>query len=165
VSPSGRVTARGGTGTGSVADPPITNGAPGYIRRDSWGTRPMTLGTIDPTATVLMLPYRHAISPPAIGSTWMVDVYAPENTPVFVSTSLRAGPYTPTPFGMFYLDPPTSAGLTLVMTQPGHDPAAHVHWLLPNAPTLIGLVLWVQAFAVPPALPPRLSNLLPVTIQ
>lgn len=161
VFPSGSVTARGGAYFNAH---PTTLGAPGYVRLDAWGTAPDIQGTIDPPPTALELPHLRAQAPPQIGATWMLDVLAPENSPVFVAASLAAGPGTATPFGVLGLDLLTSASLAVVVPQPSHDPLASVPWPVPNAPVLIGLQLWVQAFAVPQALPPRLSNTVFATV-
>ena len=161
ILPGGSVTARGGTALNAH---PTTLGAPGYVRLDAWGAPPVIQGTIDPPPTALELPHLRAQSPPQIGATWILDVLAPENSPIFVAASLQAGPGTTTPFGVLGLDLPTSASLAVVVPQPSHDPIASVPWPVPNAPVLIGLQLWVQAFAVPPALPPRLSNTVFATV-
>ena len=162
ILPTGRVTARGGT---ALNVHPTTVGAPGYIRLDSWGAPPVIQGTIDPPPIALELPHLRTQSPPRIGSTWILDVLAPDNAPIFVAASLQAGPGTPTPFGPLGLDLATSASLALTTAQPGHDPIATVAWPVPNAPVLVGLQLWVQAFAIPPSLPPRLSNTLFAVVQ
>jgi hypothetical protein len=160
VLPGGTVTARGGT----AAPPPSTSGAPGHVRIDAWGAPPVLQGTVTPAPTVLELPYMRTQSPPTIGTTWILDIFAPVNSPIFVAASLQAGPGTATPFGVLGLDLVTAAGVALVVAQPGHDPLATAPWPVPNAPALIGLALWVQAFAVPPALPPRLTNTLAAVV-
>ncbi|MCA8977233.1 MAG: hypothetical protein KDC98_21100 [Planctomycetes bacterium] len=162
ILPTGRVTARGGTALNAH---PTTVGAPGYIRLDAWGTPPVIQGTVDPPPTALELPHLRTQSQPRIGQTWILDVLAPENAPIYVAASLQPGPGTPTPFGSLGLDLPTSASLAVTTAQPSHDPIATVPWSIPNAPFLIGLQLWVQAFVIPPSLPPRLSNTLHAVVQ
>ncbi|MCA8973380.1 MAG: hypothetical protein KDC98_01595 [Planctomycetes bacterium] len=162
ILPTGRVTARGGTALNAH---PTTVGAPGYIRLDAWGTAPIIQGTVDPPPTTLELPHLRARTQLRIGSTWLLDVLAPENAPIYVAASLLPGPGTPTPFGSLGLDLPTAANLAVTSAQPSHDPIATVPWPVPNAPFLIGLQLWVQALAIPPTLPPRLSNTLHATVQ
>jgi hypothetical protein len=162
VLPGGTVTARGGRWM--LTPPDRSIGAPGYVRLDTWGATPDVQGTVAPVPTVLELPHLRTQSPPQIGTTWILDVFAPENAPIFVSASLQAGPGTATPFGILGIDAATAAGIALVVAQPSHDPMASVQWAVPNAPVLIGLALWVQAFAIPAALPPRLTNALAVVV-
>lgn len=169
IHPTGSVTARGGTTTYPVSPltsvHPLTLGAPGYVRIDAWGAPPVILGTVDPAPTTLELPWLRTQSPPQTGSTWILDVLAPENSPVFLSGSLQAGPGTPTPFGTLGIHLPTATGIALTVAQPGHDPIASVPLPVPPAPVLVGLGLWVQAFVVPPSLPPRLSNTVAAVVQ
>lgn len=166
VLPGGSVTARGGAGF--PAPPPwplaFSVGERGFVRLDAWGTPPVILGTVDPTATVLELPYLRALSPPRIGTTWTIDVFAPETAWVYVAAALAPGSVA-TPFGPLGLDLTVTAGIALTVPQPSHDAFATVPWRIPNSPTLIGLPLWVQAIAVPPTLPARLTNTLAVVVQ
>lgn len=53
----------------------------------------------------------------------------------------------------------------MAMSLPSHDPIANVSIGVPNAPTLIGLSLWLQGFAVAPSLPPRLTNAVMAVVQ
>jgi hypothetical protein len=167
VLPGGTVTARGAMAP--VAPPPwppqVSFGAPGYVRLDAWGAPPVIQGTVTPTPTVLELPYLRQRSQPRIGTTWNLDIFAPENAPVFVAASLTPGNATPTPFGPLGLDPATAAFVALATAQPSHDPFANFPWPIPNAPALVGLSVWVQALAVPMALPARLTNSLAATVQ
>lgn len=162
VHPGGSVTARGGA---YHNDPPVTFGGPGYIRIDSWGAPPLVQGTVAPPATQLELPYLRCQSAPQVGHTWVLDVFAPENSPIFLSASLQPAPGTPTPFGPLGIDLQSAAGLALTVPQPGHDPYASVPMPVPQAPALIGLALWLQGFAIPPSLPPRLTNTLAAVVQ
>jgi hypothetical protein len=165
VLPGGRVTAVGGIG---FPPPPPwqmqTDGSPGYIRLDAWGAPPVVQGSFRPLPTVLELPYLRSLTQPQVGTTWLLHVHAPENSPVFVAASLQAGPGTMTPFGSLGLDLGTTANVALVVTPSDHDPMATAPWPVPNVPALIGLGLWVQAIAVPPTLPPRLTNTLAVVV-
>ncbi len=163
VFPGGSVTARGGTITNPIN--PVINGAPGYVRLDAWGAPPIIQGTIDPPATVLELPHLRTTSPPQIGTTWSLDILAPQNAPVFVSGSLLPVAGTPTPFGPLGIDLSVAASLGVSVPQPSHDPIASMPMAIPNAPALIGLSLWAQGIAVPQALAPRLTNTVAVTVQ
>ena len=165
--PGGTVTARGGAAP--TAPPPfpplISIGAPGYVRLDARGAPPSIQGTVAPAPTVLELPYLRQRSQPRIGTTWNLDVFAPENAPVFVAASLTPGSGTPTPFGALGIDLATAAFVALVVAQPSHDPVANVPWPIRNAPALVGLAVWVQALAVPTALSARLTNTLAAVVQ
>jgi hypothetical protein len=167
VLPGGTVTARGGMApTAPPPFPPLMSiGAPGYIRLDAWGAPPSLQGTVTPAPTVLELPYLRQRSDPRIGTTWNLDVFAPENAPVFVAASPTPGSGTPTPFGPLGLDLATAAFVALVVAQPSHDPVANVPWPIPNAPALVGLSVWIQALAVPTVLPARLTNTLAAVVQ
>jgi len=162
VFPTGRVTARGGSAQGS---PAVSIGAPGYVRIDAYANPPRLQGTVAPTPTVLELPHLHRESPPQIGTTWSVNALAPENSPVFVSAALQPAPGTPTPFGPLGIHLPLSFTLAMLVTQPGHDPIASLPLPIPNSQGLRGQSLWLQALAVPPNLPPRLTNTLAVIVQ
>jgi hypothetical protein len=164
VLPGGVVTARGGT-FGLSSRPPETNGAPGYVRLDAWGAPPVIQGTVDPPATVIELPHLRTQSPPQIGTTWTLDVLAPENAPIFLGVSLQPAPSTPTPFGPLGIDLTLAAILAPTVAQPGHDPIASVPLAVPLAPTLVGLNLWVQGLAIPPSLPARLTNTIAAVVQ
>ena len=62
-----------------------------------------------------------------------------------------------TQFGPLGLDLATTAGLGLTVPQPSHDPVASVQCQIPNSPGLIGFAMWIQAIAVLPSLPARLT--------
>lgn len=167
VLPGGSVSARGAQGP--VVFPPWspgrTDGAPGFVRLDSWAAAPVILGTVAPVPTALELPHLRAVSPPQIGRTWLLDVLAPENAPIFLSVSVQPAANIPTPFGPLGLNLQFATGFALTVAQPGHDPIASVPMAVPNAPILIGLSLWVQGFAIPQLLPPRLTNTLAAVVQ
>jgi hypothetical protein len=55
--------------------------------------------------------------------------------------------------------------LAMLVTQTGHDPIASLPLPIPNNQGLRGQALWLQALAVPPNLPPRLTNTLAVLVQ
>jgi len=165
VLPNGSVTALSGSYIFQPTPPPITFGAPGYVRLDAYGAAPVIQGTVNPAPTVLALPHLRTQSPPQIGSTWILDVLAPENAPIFLAVSLQPAPGTPTPFGPLGIDLALAAGLALTVAQPSHDPIAGVPLPVPNAPALIGLQLWVQGFVVPQNLPPRLTNTLAAVVN
>ncbi|MCA8977169.1 MAG: hypothetical protein KDC98_20780, partial [Planctomycetes bacterium] len=165
VLPTGSVTARGGVFRHSPAPPPVTNGRPGYIRLDAFGQPPVIQGTVDPPPTVLELPHLRTQSQPRIGTTWILDVLAPENAPIFLAASLQAGPGTMTPFGPIGIDLTLSASLALTVAAPSHDPIAAVNYRIPYASPLIGLQLWVQGLVIPPTLPPRLTNTIAATVN
>jgi hypothetical protein len=167
VMPSGSVTARGGTAPLAAAPwpPQMSFGAPGYIRLDAWGAPPLIQGTVDPAPAVIELPYLRSQSPLAIGTTWTLNVFAPDTAWVYVVASLGPGGNIPTPFGPLGVDLVTAAGIGLTVPQPSHDPVANVQWPIPNVPAAVGLGLWVQALAVPATLPPRVTNTLAVTVQ
>jgi hypothetical protein len=139
----------------------------GFVRMDAWGQRPFLYGISDsPPPTMLELPHLYAPTPPRLGTVWEVAVFAPENTLVFLAASLQAGPGTPTPFGRLHLDQATAATVdTAVVPTGSHDPYATIAWLIPNRPALLGLQLWLQGFAAPTALAPRLTNGLLTAVQ
>ena len=143
----------------------MTNGAPGIIRIDAYGALPVIQGTVDPAPTVLELPHLRTQSPPQVGTTWILDVLAPESAPIVVAVSLQAGPGTQTPFGVLGIDLATSASLALTVAQPSHDPIAGLSLPVPAMPSLIGLPLWVQGFVAPTGLPARLTNTLATSIR
>lgn len=165
VLPSGVVTARGGT---YFSAPTGTYGGPGLIRIDAYGAPPVIQGSVVPVPTVLELPYLRQVVPPQIGASALLQVFAPETpaTAVIFSASLFPGPGTPTPFGILGIDPPTSASLGLTYVQSGHDPRATLTWPIPNAPSLVGLQLWIQgvAYALTLTLPVRLTNTVATTV-
>lgn len=167
VLPGGSVTARGGTAPTAPAPFPPQGGvgAPGYVRLDAWGAPPVIQSTLSPTPVVLELPYLRQQSQLRIGTTWILDVFVPENAPVFVAASVTPGTGTPTAFGPLGLDPATAAFVALAVAQAGHDPVASVPWAIPNAPALVNLPVWIQALAVPTALPARLTNTLAAVVQ
>ncbi len=158
--PGSHVTAAGGLGA-----IPATNGAPGYVRIDAFGAPPILQGTITPNPTVVELPFLRAQSPPRIGATWRLDLFAPENAPVFVAAALAPAANTPTPFGPLGLNLATAATLAVTAALPSHDPVATVPWSIPNAPPLVGTNLWIQGLAAPGNLPARLTNTLAATVQ
>jgi hypothetical protein len=158
--PGSHVTAAGGLG--SI---PATSGAPGYVRIDAFGAPPILQGTITPNPTVVELPFLRAQSPPRIGATWRLDLFAPENAPVFVAAALAPAANTPTPFGPLGLNLATAATLAVTAALPSHDPVATVPWSIPNAPPLVGTNLWIQGLAAPGNLPARLTNTLAATVQ
>lgn len=166
VFPSGSVTARGGLGSPQQWPWPVdfSDGARGLIRLDAWGDSPVIAGTVDPAPTVLALPHLRPQSRLAIGTTWTLAVFAPDTAWVYVAAS-SAPASVATPFGTLGLDLATTTEIALTVPQPSHDPVATVQWPIPNAPSLIGLALWVQAIAVPPNLSARLSNTLAVVVQ
>jgi hypothetical protein len=167
VFPGAVVTARGGTGP--VQFPPfkpeVSNGDNGYIRLDAWGAPPVVQGVVTPLPTVIALPYLHAPSPPIIGTTWTMRVFAPDTGWVYVAASLAPASGTPTIYGPLGLDLASSAGISVATPQPGHDPHAVVQWPIPNAPGLVGFAMWLQAIAVPQSLPARVSNTIAVVVQ
>jgi hypothetical protein len=165
VHPGGRVTASVIPYPGLPAPPPQANGGPGYIRLDAWGAPPVVQGLVDPPALVLELPHLRTQSPPRLGTTWLLDVFAPESSPTFVAVSLLAGPGTATVFGPLGIDLATASAMALTVPQPGHDPFASLPLAVPNAPVLVGLQLWAQSFVLPPNLPPRLSNTVTAVVQ
>jgi hypothetical protein len=114
---------------------------------------------------VIELPHLRTQSPPQIGTTWTLDVLAPENAPIFLGVSLQPAPSTPTPFGPLGIDLTLAAILAPTVAQPGHDPIASVPLAVPLAPTLVGLNLWVQGLAIPPSLPARLTNTIAAVVQ
>ena len=84
---------------------------------------------------------------------------------MYVAASTGPANGIPTPFGPLGLDLATSAGIALTVPQPSHDPFASVQWPIPNSAALVGFAMWVQAIAVPPNLPARLSDTLAVAVQ
>jgi hypothetical protein len=160
------VLAKGGLAAPALAPypPTYTHGAPGYIRLDAWGAAPVIQGTIDPAPTVIELPHLRALSPPTIGTSWSMDVFAPEGSWVYVAAASAPG-NTSTQFGQLGLDLAFTAGIAQATAPTGHDPFVSVPWAIPNVPQAIGLPLWLQAIALPPALPARLTNTLAVTVQ
>jgi hypothetical protein len=140
-------------------------GAPGYVRLDAWGAPPLIQGTVTPAPTVLKLPYLRTLLPPLIGATWILDVFAPTNAPVFLAASLTQGNGTATPFGALGIDLATANFVALAVAQPSHDPFASVPIAVPNAQVLVGLSLWIQGLAVPPVLAARLTNTLAAVVQ
>ena len=148
-----------------LAGPASANG--GYVRLDAWGNPPFVQGSIiAPSPTLLELPHLRASSPPTVGTTWLVDVFAPANTLVILAVSLQAGASTPTPFGTLVLDLPNAATVASVVSPAGsHDPQATIQWPIPNNPNLLGLSFYLQGIAVPAALSPRLTNAIFATVQ
>ena len=167
VLPGGSVTARGGLALPAPLpwSASYSYGAAGFVRLDAWGALPVILGTVAPAPTELELPYLRSLSQPTIGTTWTIDVFAPDTAWVYVAASLTPGSGIPTPWGPLGLDLATTAGIALTVPQPSHDPVANVPWPIPNVPALIGLSLWIQAFVAPPMLPARLTNTLAVVVQ
>ncbi len=168
IHPTGVVTALGATAPLAAFPypPQMGFGAPGYIRLDTWGALPVVQGTVTPTPTVLELPHLRTLSPPRIGTTWTFDIFTPEASVVFAAASPIQGNGASTPFGPLGIDLPSATILTYAAVAPtGHDPFVTAQTPVPNTPPLVGLTFWVQALVVPPALPARLSNTLPVTVQ
>ncbi|MBM4063174.1 MAG: hypothetical protein FJ265_19065 [Planctomycetes bacterium] len=148
-----------------LAGPPTAQG--GRVRIDAWGAQPAVQGTIAaPPATIFELPHLHMPSPPSIGTTWTVGVLAPANTLAFVAGSTSPGAGVPTMFGNLAIDPPSAINVGSVVVPAGsHDPIATIQVLVPNHGVLIGVQLWLQGFAVPLALPPRLTNGVATIVQ
>jgi hypothetical protein len=121
-------------------------------------------GTVYPTPTALELPFLRAPSPPTIGTTWTLQVFAPDSGWVYVAAALAPASGM-TAFGLVGLDLASSARIALVTPQPSHDPFAVVQWPIPNSPTLVGFAMWLQAIAVPQSLPARVSNTIAVVVQ
>ncbi|MGE3171705.1 MAG: hypothetical protein AB7O97_03705 [Planctomycetota bacterium] len=174
ILPGGRVTARGGSGPPPFSVPPASPplppdfcfGEPGYVRLDAWGAPPNIRGTVDPAPTVLELPYLRSVSQPRIGTTWTCDLFAPENSAVFVAASPNPDNGTPTPFGPLGIDVASATILAWAALAPsGHDPFVSTQASVPNATALVGLSFWTQALVFPPALPARLSNTLSLVVQ
>ena len=168
---AGSVLLRGAAGTvlhptGVVhAGPATSNG--GYVRLDAWGSAPSVQGTIAaPPPAVLELPHLHAPASPSLGTTWLLDVYAPENTFVVLAVSAAPGVGTPTAFGLLGIDLANAVTLAPSTTPAGApDPCATIPCPVPNAAFLLGLQVWTQALAAPPTLAPRLSNTISATVQ
>lgn len=165
VLPGGVVTARGGTGT--LWPPATTMGQNGNVRLDAWGSLPVIQGTVIPPPTVVQLPFLRALSQPSIGTTWELQVFAPDTGWVYVAAALGPanGGGTPTPYGLVGLDLATSARIALLTPQPSHDPYVTVQWPIPSSSALIGFAMWLQAIAVPQSLPARVSNTIAVVVQ
>jgi hypothetical protein len=166
VMPGASITARGGLAAPALPpyQPNYTIGAPGYIRFDAWGARPVIQGTIDPPPTTLELPHLRSSSQPAIGTNWGMDVFAPEGSWVYVAAAAAPGNIM-TQFGILGIDLAVAAGIAQSTAQPSHDPFVSMQWAIPNVPQAVGLPLWIQAIALPPGLPARLTNTLAVTVQ
>jgi hypothetical protein len=163
IRPGGSVTARGGP----AATPPflpMSVGQDGYIRFDSWATPPLIQGTVNPPPIVVSLPHLRAPSQPTIGTTWTVEVYAPDTGPVYVAAAL-APANVPTIFGTVGLDLTTAAGIAFATPTPSHDPLILVQWPIPNTPSLVGFAMWLQAIAAPQNLNPWVSNTIAVVVQ
>lgn len=160
VRPGATVDASGGWGMSGPS-----NGGPGYIRFDAWASLPIVQGTVSPAPLVLELPHLRTQTPPSIGTAWILDIFAPENAPVYLGASTTPGNGTSTPFGMLGIDLATAASLAVAAPQASHDPVTSVTWAIPNAPSLIGLSLWVQAMTAPNALPARLTNTIQAMVQ
>jgi hypothetical protein len=161
IRPGATVDARGGWGMSSGT----TYGDPGYIRFDAWASQPIVQGTVNPVPLVLELPHLRTQSPPSIGTAWILDIFAPENAPVYLAASPAPGNGASTPFGLLGIDLATASSLVVAAPQPSHDPVTSVTWTIPNAPSLIGLSLWVQALTAPNALPARLTNTIQAVVQ
>jgi hypothetical protein len=167
VFPGATVTARGGIGRVVYLPfkPGVCDGENGYIRLDAWGAPPVVQGVVAPPPTAIALPYLHAPSPPTIGTTWTLRVFAPDTGWVYVAASLAPASGFPTIYGPVGLDLTSAAGIALGTPQAGHDPHAVVQWPIPNAPGLVGFAMWLQAIAVPQTLPARLTNTIAVVVQ
>lgn len=167
---AGSVLLRGAAGTvllpaGVVhAGPATSNG--GYVRLDAWGSAPAVQGAIHaPPSTVLELPHLHAPASPSLGSTWLLDVYAPENTYVILAVSAAQSAGTSTAFGLLGIDLASAVTLAPSTTPASsHDPRATIPCPVPNHAVLLGLQVWAQALAAPPTLAPRLSNTISATV-
>lgn len=147
-----------------LAGPASASG--GVVRLDAWGSLPLVQGPIvAPPPVVLALPHLRASSPPVIGTTWSIDVFAPASTFVFLAASTQGGASLPTPFGTLEIDLSTAAIIGVAPSGTGHDPNATIPWVIPHLPQLIGLQLWLQGLAWPAALPPRLTNTISATVQ
>jgi hypothetical protein len=164
IGAAGAVLLRGAAGVQILPSGQVLGGPPGNqggrVRLDAWGAPPDVQGVIAaPPATVLELPYLHIAAPPGIGSVWSVEVYAPANSDVFLAAATLPGFGSPTPFGPLQIDLSRSTSLgSSVVPVGSHDPAATFYCSIPNAGALLGLQLWLQGLAAPPALPPRLTN-------
>ncbi len=138
----------------------------GEVRIDAWGSAPLVQGTLAaPAPVVLTLPHLRATGVPTIGSTWSLDVYAPENSIVFVGAATQPAVSTPTPFGTLSIDLSQGGIIGTVATTNGHDPRATVPWVIPNQAQLIGLPLWLQGLAWPVTMSARLTNTITATVQ
>jgi len=147
-----------------LAGPASASG--GEVRLDSWATLPVVQGTIDaPAPFVVTLPHLHASNLPITGTTWLLDVFAPANTIVFLAGSTQRGASTPTPFGTLELDLSATVILGTTAAVAGHDPRATIGWAVPNMPQIIGLGVWLQGLAAPPSLAPRLTNTISAIVQ
>ncbi|MFM1874208.1 MAG: hypothetical protein RL398_3630 [Planctomycetota bacterium] len=165
IYPGAVVSAIGLDYPGSLVPQGLGRGGPGIIRIDSWASPPAMLGTIDPPATVVTLPYLHMPSPPQLGSPWQLDVFAPEGAPTFAAVSLVPTAGTQTPFGILSIDLTLAAVFGVAIPQPSHDPMASVSMPIPNASAFLGLPLAAQALVVPLTLAPRLTNAITTAIQ
>jgi hypothetical protein len=147
-----------------LAGPASASG--GEVRLDAWGSPPLVQGSIDaPAPVVLALPLLRATSAPVIGTTWLVDVFAPDNAFVFLAASTQPVVGTPTPFGTLEIDLLSGGIVGTAATATGHDPRATIPWAIPSVPQLVGLQLWLQGLAWPPVLSPRLTNAISAHVQ
>lgn len=138
----------------------------GEVRLDAWGGPPLVQGSIvAPAPVVLTLPHLHTAGAPAIGTTWSIEVFAPANAFVFVAAATQPAVGTPTPFGTLDIDLASGAIVGAAAAAPGHDSRATIPWTIPNLPQLVGLPLFVQGLALPPSLPPRLTNAITAVVQ
>jgi hypothetical protein len=153
--PSGQVLADG---------PGAANG--GEVRLDAWGALPVVQGTIlAPNPRLVALPHLRAASPPAIGATWSIDVFAPTNAIVFLAAATQRGLGLPTAFGTLDIDLASGAIVGPAPSSTGHDPSATFAWAIPNLPQLIGAQVWLQGLAWPATLAPRLTNAISAIVQ
>jgi hypothetical protein len=166
VFPGGRVTARGGASSVLPAPLPpyFSFGEDGKVRLDAWGAAPIVQGTVEPAPTLVELPYLHAPTPPMLGTTWSLQLFAPDAGWVYVAASLGPGNVA-TPFGLVGIDLASSAAIEVGTPAASHDPFLAVQWPIPNTPSLIGFAMWLQGIAVPPSLAPRVSNTIAVVVQ
>ena len=167
VFPGASVTASGGFGVPTFPpyQPGMCNGSNGNIRIDAWGAPPVIQGTVYPTPSVVELPFLRALSQPNIGTTWTLQVFAPDTGWVYVAAALGPSSGTPTPFGLVGIDLATSARIALLTPQSSHDPYVTVQWPIPNTASLVGFAMWLQAIAVPQSLPARVTNTIAVVVQ
>jgi len=139
----------------------------GYLRVDAWGGSPVVHGSLlAPAPRLVELPLLRAATLPVLGTSWSVEAFVPDQTLVVLAAALQPGSNIATLFGSLAIDLNNAVTVNVgVARSASHDPVLALPVPIPNASYLLGLPLWLQAFAVPTVAPPRLSNALAVVVQ
>lgn len=157
VHPSARLQAR--------TEPGYSRALPGYVRVDAYAQAPVLQGSFDPAPLSVTLPELIETSPPQLGSTWQLDVYAPRGDGVFLAASFIPGSATNN-YGSVGIDIATAITFALVaVPAAGHDPRGVFQLSVPNDARLLGLPLWTAGLDWFTAAPPHYTNTVATVVQ